>query len=611
MPRMSLPAALWLAIPPLLSPSQSQAEEATEIDPVVVTATRTARTVDDSLASVTVIERADIERLQALSVPDLLRGVQGIQVSNSGGAGKVTELYLRGTSADHVLVLVDGVKIGSATTGTTAWQDLPIDQIERIEVVRGPRSSLYGSEAIGGVVQIFTRKGGGALQPSLSLGGGSYRSANASANLSGGGDRGWWNLGVGYEDTQGFNACNGTPLGAGCFTFEPDRDGNRNLSGSARGGYRFGDRGGLDLFWLGTQAQTRFDGDFVNDTKTNQQVIGAKGRFSPLDPWALTLALGQSRDDSDNRLNGGFVSRFDTLRNTGSLQSDLTLGAGRILTLGLDYQEDHIESTEDYAEDARRNLGVFGEAQASFRGHDLSASLRQDDNQQFGTHATGSAAWGYTLPGGVRLLASYGTAFKAPTFNELYYPFFGNPDLVPEQSRSAELGVSGGAGPLRWSLNAYQTQVDDLIVFGPSFIPENIDQARILGLEAGLAGRVADWDLNANLTLLDPVNETAGPDHGNLLPRRAEQSARLDLDRRIGPWGLGFSLIGVGRRYDDAANTLRLDPYATVDLRAEYRFTKAWRLQGRLENLFDADYETAAYYNQPGTGIYLTLRYEP
>ncbi len=604
----AISAALLASLLPL---SGALADEATQLDPVVVTATRTARTADASLASVTVIDRADIERLQAVSVPDLLRGVQGLQVSNSGGAGKVTDIYTRGTSADHTLVLIDGVKVGSATTGTTAWQDLPISQIERIEVVRGPRSSLYGSEAIGGVIQIFTRKGGGALKPTLSAGGGSYGSANASAGLSGGGESGWWNLGLGYEDTQGFNACTGVPGTAGCFTFEPDTDGYRNLSGSARGGYRFGERGSIDLFWLGTKAQTRFDGDFVNDTKTAQQVLGAKGKFRPLDPWDLTLALGQSRDDSDNRLNGGFVTDFDTLRETASLQSDLTLGAGRILTLGLDWQNDRIDSTEDYAEDSRDNLGVFGQVQASLAGHDLSASLRQDDNQQFGTHATGSAAWGYRLPAGVRLLATYGTAFKAPTFNELYFPAFGNPDLAPEQSRSAELGVAGDLGLLQWSVNAYQTQVDDLIAFGPAFIPENIDRAQIRGLELGVTGAHHGWTLAANLTLLDPINESTGPDDGNLLPRRAEQSARLDLDRRSGPWGLGASLIGVGRRFDDTANTLRLDPYLTADLRGEYAFGKGWRIQARLENLFDADYETAAYYNQPGRGIYLTLRYEP
>ena len=611
MSRSSPVVALLVAASASLLAQASGAEEATELDPVVVTATRTARTVNASLASVTVIERSDIERLQAVSVPDLLRGVQGLQVSNSGGPGKVTDIYTRGTSADHTLVLIDGVKVGSATTGTTAWQDLPIDQIERIEVVRGPRSSLYGSEAIGGVIQIFTRKGGGALKPSLSLGGGSYRSANASANLSGGGDSGWWSLGGSYQDTEGFNACTGVPGTAGCFTDEPDIDGYRNVAGSARGGYRFGRRGDLDLFWLGTKAQSRFDGSFVNDTKTSQQVFGARGRFSPLDPWDLTLALGQSRDDSDNRLDGSFVTQFDTLRETASLQSDLTLGVGQILTLGVDWQNDRITSTEDYAEDSRDNVGVFGEIQASIHGHDLSGSLRQDDNQQFGTHATGSAAWGYSLSNGVRLLASYGTAFKAPTFNELYFPLYGNPDLAPEQSRSAELGVSGDLGLLRWSVNAYQTNVDDLIAFGPSFIPENIDQAQIRGLELGVTGAHHGWTLGANLTLLDPINESQGPDDGNLLPRRAEQSARIDLDKDLGAWRLGGSLIGVGRRFDDTANTLVLDPYGTLDLRAEYAFGKGFRVQGRLENLFDADYETAAYYNQPGRGFYLTLRYEP
>ena len=611
MSHLAAAAALLLAAPMVLSAHAAAAEEATELDPVVVTATRTARTVNASLASVTVIERSDIERLQAVSVPDLLRGVKGLQVANSGGPGKVTDIYTRGTSADHTLVLIDGVKVGSATTGTTAWQDLPIDQIERVEVVRGPRSSLYGSEAIGGVIQIFTRKGGGALKPSLSLGGGSYGSANASANLSGGGDSGWWSLGGSYQDTEGFNACTGVPGTAGCFTDEPDIDGYRNLAGSARGGYRFGRRGDLDLFWLGTKAQSRFDGSFVNDTKTNQQVFGAKGRFAPLDPWDLTLALGQSRDDSDNRLDGDFVTAFDTLRETASLQSDLTLGAGQILTLGVDWQNDHITSTEDYAEDSRDNVGVFGQIQASLQGHDLSASLRQDDNQQFGTHATGSAAWDHTLAVGVRLLASYGTAFKAPTFNELYFPLYGNPDLAPEQSRSAEFGVSGDLGLLQWSVNAYQTDVDDLIAFGPAFIPENIDKAQIRGLELGATGAHHGWTLSANLTLLDPINVSQGPDDGNLLPRRAEQSARIDLDKELGAWRLGGSLIGVGRRFDDTANTLVLDPYATLDLRAEYAIGKGWRVQGRLENLFDANYETAAYYNQPGRGAYLTLRYEP
>ncbi|HYN78673.1 MAG TPA: TonB-dependent receptor, partial [Lamprocystis sp. (in: g-proteobacteria)] len=250
------------------------------------------------------------------------------------------------------------------------------------------------------------------------------------------------------------------------------------------------------------------------------------------------------------------------------------------------------------------------------QGHDLSASLRQDDNQQFGTHATGSAAWGYSLAGGVRLLASYGTAFKAPTFNELYYPFFGNPDLDPEESNSLELGFDGALpGTLidgRWALNLYQTELDQMIAFD-AFTQgaNNIAKAEIQGLELSANALLLGWDLGLSLTLQDPRNRSDGPDQGNLLPRRPEQQGQVDLNRRLDRWSAGVTLFVAGGSYDDLANTLELDPYTLVDLRAEYAFNPSLRIQGRLKNLFDTDYETAAFYNQPGRAFYLTLRYEP
>ena len=198
-------------------------------EPIIVTATRTAETANASLASVTVISRKDIERQQARSMQDLLRGVPGLGVVNNGGPGKNTSIFMRGTNADHVLVMIDGIKVGSATTGTTAFQNIPIDQIERVEIVRGPRSSLYGSEAIGGVIQIFTRKGSGGsgFKPSFSFGGGSYGTTNGSVGLSGNSKQGWFNLSGSEIRSNGFNACNGKPSpgGAGCFTNEPDKDG--------------------------------------------------------------------------------------------------------------------------------------------------------------------------------------------------------------------------------------------------------------------------------------------------------------------------------------------------------------------------------------------------
>ena len=591
------------------------AEEPTELDPVVVTATRTPEPEGQTLASVTVIDRAEIERRQALSVPDLLRGVAGVTVVQSGGPGQPSSLLVRGTDADQVLVLIDGVKVGSATLGSVQLENLPIAEIERIELVRGPRSSLYGSEAIGGVIQIFTRKGGGALTPRVSLGGGSYGTASGSLGVSGGGDRGWFNLGGSLERTDGFNACDGRPYPfAGCGVYELDRDRYRNESFSARGGYRFNERAELDAHVLRSDNRVDFDGGPFsgNSARSAQQVLGASARLRPLDPWTLTLAGGRSWDQYRAYFDDAFLDRFDTERDTLSLQNDLALAPGHLLTLGLDYQEDRVDGTVDYTESSRDNTGVFGQYQGRWSGLDASLSLRQDDNQQFGTQGTGNGALGIALPGGVRVVASYGTAFKAPTFNDLYYPVFGNPDLDPEQSRSAELEVTGPIPAGLWSLSLYQTDIDDLIAFDPfTFQVANIDQARIRGLEATTQLSLWDWALVGELTLLEPVNESTGPNDGNLLPRRPQQMLGLDLNRQLGPWTLGARVDWTGRRYDDLANEVRLAPYTLVTLRAEYALTDSLRLQGRVDNFLDEDYETAAFYNQPGRGVYLTLRYEP
>ncbi|MFZ5609104.1 MAG: TonB-dependent vitamin B12 receptor [Pseudomonadota bacterium] len=583
-------------------------------DEVIVTASRGAQTVDETLASVTVVTRDEIERQLAQSLEEALRAVPGLSLANSGGLGKTSSVFLRGTESDHVLVLLDGVKIGSATSGTTAFEQLPIELIERIEIVRGPRSSLYGSEAIGGVIQIFTRKGGGALKPFFSAGGGSYETFNAVAGLSGGGERGWFNLSASGIDSQGFNACRGRPFpdGAGCFTDEPDKDGYRRASATLRAGYRFDNGVEVDAHALRAIADTQFDGGFVNESETVQQVLGGRLGFSPLSAWQVTLTAGRSRDDADNFKDGVFKSRFDTERDSLSFLNEITLAGGQLMTLGVDYQDDRVGGTTAYSMSSRDNIGLFTQYQGGFGAHDLQFSARLDDNAQFGTHVTGAAAWGYALGRDMRLTAAFGSAFKAPTFNELYFPGFGNPDLKPETARSFELGLSSVLEWGRWSLNAYDTRIRQLIGFDAVvFLPANIDKARIRGLEAVMAARLAAWDVAANLTLLDPVNRSEGENRGNLLPRRPRQSFRLTLDRVVDRFGFGATLLVEGKRYDDLANGQKLDGYMTLDVRAEYALSKAWKVQARLANVANKQYETAAFFNQPGRNFFLTLRYQP
>ncbi|HCI13942.1 MAG TPA: TonB-dependent vitamin B12 receptor [Gallionellaceae bacterium] len=609
MKQKQLLAALLCAVTPL-----AYAETVGILDEVVVTATRTAQPVDATLASVTVITRQDIERRQAQSLPDALRGVPGLTISNSGGAGKATAVYLRGTNADHVLVLVDGVKVGSATTGAASFQDIPVAQIERIEIVRGPRASLYGSEAIGGVIQIFTRKGGGALTPSFSATVGSYGTTNATLGLSGGGEQGWLSAKLNQQETGGFNACRGMPApgGGGCYVIEPDKDGYRNLSLGLRGGYRFDSGLTADFNALQADSFSKSDGSIFagNETSAAQQMLGGSLKFAPLQAWNVTLRGGQSRDDSDLYFNGLYIDRYNTKRDTLSWQNDFALGTNQLLTAGLDYQQDRIESLRAYAQTARSNRALFGQYLGDFGAHSLQTSLRRDDNQQFGGHNTGGLGYGYTISDVARLTVSYGTAFKAPTFNQLYYPGFGSAALRPELSRSLEAGMDGHDAFGKWSLHAYQTNISDLIGFDATFTPVNINTARLQGLEGQLKTQVADWDINSTLTLQDP-RQTSGANSGKLLNRRATEAMRIEAAHEFLAYRLSGVLYAEGRRFDDLANTKRLGGYGLLDVRAEYRVDADWLLQGRVENLLGKRYETALYFNQPGRGLYFTLNYQP
>lgn len=580
----------------------------------IVTATRTAQTVEQSLAAVTVLDRERIERSQAASLPELLKQVPGVSLTNSGGPGKNTSLFMRGSESDHVLVLVDGVKIGSVTGGGAALQDLPLELIERIEVVRGPRSSLYGSEAIGGVIQIFTRKGQGeGAKPFFSAGYGTHDSYSGSIGVSGGDGRGWYSLGASGSDTDGINAKSVQTSG-----YESDADGYRNLSATLSAGYRFDN--GLELDANVLRAKSHNDYDSVNSKRTagfganadgESRVFGTRARFSPLERWAVTLQAGRSEDDSDAYQDGRFYSRFDSRRDSLSWQNDIELAAGHTLTLGVDHQHDEVDSNATYAEDSRDNDGYFAQYLGQAGRHDWQVSLRHDDNEQFGQHDTGNVGYGYGFTDWLRGSISYGSAFKAPTFNELYYPDYGNPNLEAETSRSLEIGLAGQHGWGHWAVNAYRTVIDDLIAYDASiFGPANVQEARIRGVELVVGSQLMGWDWSANYSLLEPENRSAGANRGNELTRRAKQLFNFDVDRRLGAFSVGASLHAEGQRYDDLANQNELAGYATLDLRGEYRMSPEWRLQARVANLLDADYETARGYNQPGQAAYLTVRYQ-
>ncbi|HZX80447.1 MAG TPA: TonB-dependent vitamin B12 receptor [Lysobacter sp.] len=588
----------------------ASADATDPLDEVVVTANRTPIAVRDVLAAVEVIDRDEIERSQARSLPDLLRGRAGVSIGNQGGLGKLSTLFLRGAESDHVLVLVDGVRMGSATSGLVSFQDIPVELIERIEIVRGPRSSLYGSEAIGGVIQIFTRRDAGAVSPRFSLGAGSRDTYEASAGVGGRLGRGWFGIDAARQQTRGYDSCRASFSG-GCFADEPDRDGYTRDSVSLRGGVDIAEGWTLEANALRAEGDNDYDG-FYNRSTTVQQAAGAGLTWKASEAASLRLQAGRNRDASDNFSNDVFAGDFASDRDTASLQGDVLLAAGQRLSAGAEWQRDRVQSTTQYVVKRRIDRAGYLQYQGDFGAFDLQASARRDDNEQFGQHDTGNLAIGLDLGRDWRLTLGGGTAFKAPTFNELYYPFgFSNAELEPERSRTVEAGLAWKADAAGLRLDVYQTDVDDLIAYSSlTRRPENIERARLRGAELGGDAMFAGWIANASVSWVDADNRTL-PGTVRTLPRRARNSARVDLDRAFGDVRLGLTATGEGERYDDLANARRLGGFATFDLRAEYAVNADWRVQARIENLFDREYETVEFYRQPGRGLFVTLRYAP
>ncbi|MEE9338203.1 MAG: TonB-dependent receptor [Methylococcaceae bacterium] len=582
------------------------------LSPLVITSTRTNQ--DTRLISSTLISRDDIERLQARTVEDALRGLAGVNIVNNGGLGKSTSIFLRGTNSDHILVLIDGVRAGSATLGSTAFQHLPISEIDSIEVIRGPRSSLYGSEALGGVIHIHTRKGADVIaKPTLSFGIGSHDHYQASVGVSGSFKNSWYNLNLGHEKSNGFNSCSGSSTEFfGCFTEEPDADGYRNESGSLRLGHQFGDWLTLDGHALYSDGDNHFDGSFENQSDFVQQVFGGRAKIKATDFWTLTLNGGESRDRSISALDGVETDSFNTQRISFSAQNDLTLFEDQILTLGYDYLIDKIDGSTAYEESSRDDHAFYTQYQGQYQQHELILGFRQDYNQQFGGHSTWNAAWGYQFTNGTVFSASYGTAYKAPTFNQLYFPGFGNSALDPERSRSYEIGLNGQHPWGNWSMNGYITYISNLIAFDSDLnAPNNVDKARIIGLELTADTRIYEFDIRANLTLQNPENHGGGVNNGNLLARRAEEIFRLDVDRRWGDFSFGTTVTAEGRRFDNLSNSRRTGGFVTLDLRAEYEFFEQVRLQAKVSNVLNKHYQTASGYNQDELNLFFTLIYSP
>ncbi|MEQ1635810.1 MAG: TonB-dependent receptor [Methylococcales bacterium] len=591
---------------------EKSVDSSVELPEMLVTATRTEVAQNRLSAASTVYTRKDIEGLQVKTVPELLRGTTGLDMTQTGGLGKNTSVFLRGTNSDHLLVLIDGIKVGSATSGTSPFEYMPIDQVERVEIIRGPQSSLYGSEAIGGVIQIFTRKGGDTYKPSVTLdaGGGSYDTYRAAGSVSGQWENSWYSLGASSIGTEGFNARKPIP---GPYGFDqPDRDGYQNTAMNARAGHRFDNNAEVEASFMRSEGTNNYDGNFGDHNTFINQVIGVSGKMELRNNWLSTLRLGQSRDESNNfKTNNSFYSQFDTTRWNVSWLNEINLFDNHKLLFGSDYRLDEIASSEKYALKSRYDVGAFAEYNGEILdNHFVNASLRYDHNEQFGNFVSGNIGWRYQWDHGISILANFGNAFKAPTFNQLYYPSFGNPNLQPEESASVETGITGEHDWGRWELRAYHTNLDHLIiaVTDPKTFQstaENVNKAQIDGIEAEVATQFWGWHSKLSMNLMSPV----GRETNKRLPRRSDKTLAFDLSRSFGDFDVGANIMAQNYRFDDAKNNTPVAGYVTLDFRAAYHINANWKLGAQLNNALDKTYQTVDTYNTAERNFFFSIHY--
>ncbi len=583
-------------------------------DEIVVTATRTPTRASAVVSDISVITRAEIDQAGASSLAEILQAQPGLEITQNGGLGTAQSVFLRGTGPTQSLVLVDGLRVGSATTGTTAFQTLTPSQIQRIEIVRGPMSSLYGADALGGVIQIFTRAEPGPVRPRASAGYGTYNTQQYTAGIGGGEGSTTFDLGGGYLSSSSFSAVQDqtSPF------YQPDKDGYRNTAATARIAHRLAPEHelGATAFW--SDGRTHFDGFFSTFDDYTDQTLSAFGAYSRnrfLPEWQSQVRVGRGTDDSTT-VSGPTRSVFKTVQDQVGWQNDITTPVGTVL-LAAEYLDQKVSGSTDFTVDSRTVWSALGGYTGRFGPHTLQANLRLDDNSQFGAETTGSIGYAYAFAPGWRASAAYGTAFRAPTFNELYFPpafgcpAYGNPNLEPESGRNLEAGVRYERGGQKAGIIGYRNRVSDLIV--AAAIPgnpfcvraENVQEAEITGVTLTYELFLGGWTARASADFQNPKNETLD----RQLPFRAREHGAASVAYGVGPWQAGVEVVASGPRYNNVANTQLLGGYAVVNLFGEYRFRDGWSLFARINNLLDKDYELIRGFATPGFNVFAGVRY--
>lgn len=584
----------------LLSNAVIAAQEPTEI---VITA-KGQQTLADVAATSHIITADEIKTSQAKDVTDVLNMISGVSIRNSGTRGSSSGVFVRGTTGSQIVVLIDGIRSGSPTLGSTELAHLPIEAIERIEIVKGPLSGLYGADAIGGVIQIFTKKGSPEGNGNIAISAGSNGFKKGVVSLNAGNEKNNFRAILATEETDGIDSTSILSGGNG------DDDGfeanNINLSGN----FALSSTTNLSISHLQTDNEVEFDNTFGDDT----------GYFSENDIKNTSVALNSALSNSlkwsttlgkqiDKAETPAFSSSIEGDRLSLTSQIEKQLATGQVITVGIDAYNEDINSSNAFPVTDRDNKGLFAQLQNNFGSFGMVANLRFDDNSAYGNDTNGSLAINSQLSETTRLTVSYGTAFRAPTFNDLYFPGFGNPEIQPEESESFEISLRGNTSAAQWRVSAFNTDVKNLIGFdSATFLAANTSNASLQGLEFEIGTNVSDWYIAANLDLLSAEDDSTGIE----LDDRAEKTLNLSASRSFGAFGARVDVLAEDGRHDLSGT--EVPSFVKIDLGASYAVSKNLAFSAKINNLLDKDYSVNLIsptdsYNTEGRTFSITGKY--
>jgi len=599
--------------------SFSYAQEATADETVVVTANRFDKVDAAVLAQTVVITKADIERLQAVSLVDVFKTLPSVEITQYGGRGQTASIYVRGGSSSQVLVLVDGVRMPRAMMGGVDFNQIPVSGIERIEYIRGARASIYGSEAISGVINIITRANPNESKNKVHAGFGSNNhyvaDASVSQKLS---DDKHIKAVVGYEKTDGFNVHPVSGLNDG------DEHGFESYHAQLGYQQQLSDTVSTNFGLTAYNNQYDYDNSYSSASYSSYEKdtgrVEYRGGHAAVnynsDKLSSEFNLSYGTQDNYNfnalesKNDGDHVAIEQTTTswlNSYKVDQNLSVGAG------VDFRREKLAEGTAYGssyepeENPRDNIGFSALGQYQYSDWTAEASIRSDDNSQYGQFTTWHSALGWQFTPAYEVVASYGTAFRAPSFVDLYYPGYESPDLKPEESKNVELSLNGYTELLDWSVTLYKNQIDNMLMWdSTAYKTENIGKAEITGIELGLNFDTEIVKHQIYLDYKDPVDKSDGEDEQ--LTYRSKRGAKWNASAQFGDWTLGSQYLYQGERYNSSGS--KLSGYSLWNFTAEYAVTTALSVKGKLSNAFDKDYELISGYATAGREYMLSATYQ-